>query len=367
MTIYSKPAVRSAWAQNAGGADLVDPGDSYAAAGFLIGVKPPRQYFNWLANWASNGVRYLCQNGIVDYDAAETYQIDSVVMGPDGLAYQSITANNIGNTPASSPTQWGPMLTMTATAGDSSNKVATTGFVSANFFPKTTALGSITGTLVNGQVPLSVVQQWQGSLAIAFSQMVGSIGAGQVPLGVVSQWAPSLSIAFSQITGIVNAAELGGLPVGPNGAYAGNTVVRYDASGYVYAGYYSQASANSENPAVSQIMVTNGADNYLRKASLAWLLASLVPASSYVAGSPGQVKIPGTPLIIAWGSFLYGGSANPVTLGLPFVSNCFWAGAFPSIGGNTPGTQGFTSSVLTLNMNNLGGTSQTIFWIAIGR
>ena len=103
----TKPSVRSTWAQNAQAADSADPGDSYAATGWVSGTKPPRQYFNFILNWLWNGVRYFSRRGIPDYDVAETYQTGDVARGPDGVIRQSLQDNNIGNTPASSPTWWG--------------------------------------------------------------------------------------------------------------------------------------------------------------------------------------------------------------------------------------------------------------------
>jgi hypothetical protein len=79
---------------------LLDPGDPYAAAGWLQSATPPyRQYFNWLLNYASNGIRYLCQNGVPAWDAQETYQIGAVALHPfsNGTLLQSRVANNIGN------------------------------------------------------------------------------------------------------------------------------------------------------------------------------------------------------------------------------------------------------------------------------
>lgn len=64
-----------------------------------------------------------------------------------------------------------------------------------------------------------------------------------------------------------------------------NTIMRRDVSGYAYAVYFNQSSSNSENPTISQIMVTNGSDNFFRKASLAHLISqgSLVQTSRTIA------------------------------------------------------------------------------------
>jgi hypothetical protein len=46
-------------------------------------------------------------------------------------------------------------------------------------------------------------------------------------------------------------------------------------AGHMNAAYLSQSSGNSENPTISQVMVTNGSDNFLRKASIGHLTSSL--------------------------------------------------------------------------------------------
>ena len=54
-----------------------------------------------------------------------------------------------------------------------------------------------------------------------------------------------------------------------------NTIGRSDSNGYTFFNYINSNTGNSENPTVSQIIVTNGSDNYYRKASLAHLKSSL--------------------------------------------------------------------------------------------
>lgn len=56
---------------------------------------------------------------------------------------------------------------------------------------------------------------------------------------------------------------------------AANTAVVRDASGHVQLNYINSDTENDENPAVSQILVTNGTDGYYRKASLAHLKNNL--------------------------------------------------------------------------------------------
>lgn len=80
---------------------------------------------------------------------------------------------------------------------------------------------------------------------------------------------------------VLNSAQLTGLS--PSSASTGNTIAQRDPSGYLYASYLNQSSGNNENPTISQVMVTNGADNFLRKASIS-SLASAIASSGALTG-----------------------------------------------------------------------------------
>lgn len=56
----------------------------------------------------------------------------------------------------------------------------------------------------------------------------------------------------------------------------------FRVNNYIYGTYLNQSSANDEGGTISQVMVTNGSDNFLRKANMAQLASSLAP---YVAAS----------------------------------------------------------------------------------
>lgn len=104
----TKPAVLPAWADTAAaGADIVQPTNAFISAGWQLSAVPPsRQYFNWVLNYAANAVRYFSRRGIVDYDAAETYQKNDIVRGDDNTLYQSLTNSNTGNPPSTSTANW---------------------------------------------------------------------------------------------------------------------------------------------------------------------------------------------------------------------------------------------------------------------
>lgn len=73
---------------------------------------------------------------------------------------------------------------------------------------------------------------------------------------------------------------------------AANTYVLRDNYNYVYLKYINSDTSNNENPPISQIIVTNGSDNFYRKASLAHLKSSLgsMPASDVYSWAKESIK-----------------------------------------------------------------------------
>lgn len=87
-----------------------------------------------------------------------------------------------------------------------------------------------------------------------------------------------------------NADKLDGYH-GSSSQAAGTYVLR-DGSGYIYTNYINSNTSNNENPSISQIIVTNGSDNFYRKASLSHLKSSLgsMPASDVYAWAKASTK-----------------------------------------------------------------------------
>lgn len=83
----TKPPVLPPWADTAApGTDKVQPTDAEIAAGWLSSTTPPsRQRFNWILNFCANAVRYFSRRGLTDWDSAETYQLDDIARGDNGL------------------------------------------------------------------------------------------------------------------------------------------------------------------------------------------------------------------------------------------------------------------------------------------
>jgi hypothetical protein len=72
-------------------------------------------------------------------------------------------------------------------------------------------------------------------------------------------------------------------------AATASVIARRDGGGDLFARYFNTAAANSENPGVSQILVTNGTDDYIRKASLSHLTSAVVSSGGiWTAGNDGS-------------------------------------------------------------------------------
>jgi hypothetical protein len=200
-------------------------------------------------------------------------------------------------------------------------------------------VGSLPGQVANGQVPVGAVTQWQGSLSISGGQVSSAVARANTLLinGYATfNWngqsgQPSWLFGSNDGTNIfvwnpsnfsvANANTVAGLSV--TSAAAGNTVMARDANGYAYAQYLNQASANNENPSISQIMVTNGGDGFLRKASPAFVAAAMgaLTSANFAFSSAGWQKI-------STGAIMQGGRATisgltSVVFPLAFPHGCF--------------------------------------------
>lgn len=378
MTIYAKPAVRHAWAETAAPTDITDPGDTYASAGWKQGVKPPRQYDNWFYNYTMAAVRYFCQQGVSDWDATETYAINGIVQAGDNRLYQALKASTNVNPVGDLTGTWGPVQGAPPASTDRSGSLATTAWVGANFLPQGSSFAAITGQVTAGQVPVGAVTQWQGSLTINGNQVASAVaqanllfvnGAGYaqfnwVGVGGQPTWIPgsnngtTFNVYNPANFSVANAQTLAGLSYSVGAG--GSTIVARDSSGDIYGSYFNSAAPNNENPSVSQVMVTNGADGWLRKIGLAALLAQ---AQTVTQNGNGIC------IALGGGVKLQAGPCNPnnnytqVTYPVPFTSFAYPV-AVSEAGGSVATWIKFGSRTLAgFILGNSGGNA---FWVAVG-
>ena len=93
-------------------------------------------------------------------------------------------------------------------------------------------------------------------------------------------------------TTATNWGSYGAVPAPGTNFGTANTIGRSDASGYTYFNYINSNTVNSENPTVSQIIVTNGTDNFYRKSSIASLSGQLtgINASNVTTGTLSNTR-----------------------------------------------------------------------------
>lgn len=105
---------------------------------------------------------------------------------------------------------------------------------------------------------------------------------------VAAGYADSAGSATTATTA-TNWGSYGAVPAAGTSFGNANTIGRSDGNGYTYFNYINSNTGNSENPGVSQVIVTNGSDNFYRKASIAHLTSSLSgTAPINITGSAGS-------------------------------------------------------------------------------
>jgi hypothetical protein len=121
MARATKPPKRNSWANGAVGVPEIGEApyvDSGWPAPSGVPVKPPRGYFNFEQNRYDNGLNYLLQRGIPDWDATETdYDVGDIVRvaAVNNSYYQLFGTATPGFSPASDTSNWQRILAMPRT------------------------------------------------------------------------------------------------------------------------------------------------------------------------------------------------------------------------------------------------------------
>jgi hypothetical protein len=103
------------------------------------------------------------------------------------------------------------------------------------------------------------------NLTIASSQVLSAANFNSYSptltgTGASGTWGISITGSSAQLTGLV--------PQTSGVAPTANQILRADGNGYAWLGYINANTPNAENPTISQVLVTNGSDNYYRKSSI---------------------------------------------------------------------------------------------------
>ena len=276
MSLYTKPTVLPAWAEAAGTADLTAPASSFIQAGWPSSTTPPaRQYFNWVLNYASVGVRYYMQNGLPLWDAAETYPAGAVLRASDQSLWQA-RVQNINQNPLASSGFWNPLPYVTAATLTSTLSAYTT---------LTTLSSTLTGYVTNSALATTLTGY------------------------------PTNSVLASTLT-----------------AYVMNSSLATTLTGYVSNAALTTAlaaKANLASPALSGTPTTPTAapgNNSTQIASTAFIQAALAAATSATMASFGHWKDPNTGFKVNWGTIYSvpgATSGGPVSFESPFTTACY--------------------------------------------
>ena len=106
---------------------------------------------------------------------------------------------------------------------------------------------------------ISVTGSISSTGVVSGTQLSSSVATGTAPLTVTST---------TQVTNLNSSYLQGLVPQTSGSAITANQIARADSNGYMFFSYINSGTGNSENPTVSQVIVTNGTDNYYRKSSI---------------------------------------------------------------------------------------------------
>jgi hypothetical protein len=113
------------------------------------------------------------------------------------------------------------------------------------------------------------------------------------PSGYITSSA-SISGNAATATTATNWGSYGGVPAAGTSFGNANTIGRSDVNGYTFFYYINSNTSANENPSISQVIVTNGSDNYYRKAGISHFTSAVQSNASgtwsiNVTGSAGSV------------------------------------------------------------------------------
>lgn len=250
----------------------------------------------------------------------------------------------------------------------------------------------------------------------AFSTTVRTAGGTGV---TIPQGGPSNPVeVYGDGTNIYPAVTPLGTPIDQNATPL--TLVQRTNGGYVFASYFNSGAA-VENQTMANVITDNG-DGFYRKNTVGNFAAQIVLTQFSGQVSAGQVPLaavlqyaanilasaaltgtPTTPTaavgtssaqvastafvnpssslvgngfrknpdgsIDQWFTAAYSGAGGTFTVNFPtpFLTQVFEINANTTIGGYQPGIQSATLTSVTLSMNNLTGTAQTIWLRAVGK
>ena len=331
----TKPAVRAIWASNAAAGSLVDPDVAnplYTSVGWPVSSVPPaRQYWNWAFNYCTNAIQYFIRRGISDWDIAQTYQLNDVVVSSDGIVRQSLQNSNIGNPPPTSSAWWGP-LNGYALSGVLGGYVTTAQLNTAlGGYTSTAALNALLSNYVTSATLANYYTKTQTN-ALFTPYWTSTTTTNYLAANYVSN-----SLLTAALAPYISAASVAAL---------------YPSFAYLGANYYNQTQCNQNFDTITDV------NNKL---------GSYAPLTQFntVTAQNGAYSLPGGTLV-KYGYVAFTGASPitvPLTVGLPFTAA--YNVQITPIGGVT--AWDVASCSLTAMTFNCGSGASGFYWQVIGR
>lgn len=362
----TKPAVRAVWASAAAAGSLVDPdiaNPNYTAAGWPLSTQPPpRQYFNFEFNYLHNAVAYWNRRGATDWDANQTYFINDVALGANGILYQSTQNNNTNNNPATSPAFWGGL----------------------NGYQVSGALG---GFITQAQLNSALVPyETQAALSATLSNYATITYANGIGNSAISQ---SEAYTNSALGNYYTQAQVNSILGGyvTNGNLAANlanySTLQYLNNGfftaaYVNANFYTAAAVNSlltgyvPNATFNQnVLNLEAYANSVAASSTATSEAYTNSAVAAARGTFGNGGVNGTSnalfgngLQMRWG-YSPAGTGSPRAISFPSFSNNILFGLV-SAGEGAVGSCAITITGPASCSLTIGNSASGYYWVVFG-
>lgn len=196
--------------------------------------------------------------------------------------------------------------------------------------------GTVSGLTLTGTVTTSGNLTLGGTLSVANSSttatsantasaIVARDASGNFSAGTITASLSGNASTATSATTATNWGSYGGVPASGTSFGNPNTIGRSDVNGYAYFNYINSNTSNNENPTVSQVMVTNGGDNFYRKASLAHVRNSLgsgTPSSStYLRGDGTWSTVSASGVAKIWARYTPSNGAVQASKGVSSVSS----------------------------------------------
>ena len=220
---------------------------------------------------------------VVARDASGNFSAGTITATLSGSATSATTATNLaGGVLGDIPYQSAAGTTVFLTGGTNNYVLKSNGAAAPTWTAgtisgvqlgnnlNTLTLGSyLTGTSYNGSS--AVTAAVDATSANTASKVVARDASGDFSAGTITANLSGNATTATTATTATNWGSYGAVPAAGTSFGNANTIGRSDANGYTYFFYINSSTNNNENPTISQIIVTNGSDNFYRKASLAHL------------------------------------------------------------------------------------------------